>query len=145
VGGETFEAPGTGPYTLQLRDFRPVLEQQPAYSHQVLFLDFNGANVNVAENFPELGGVGNPDAHLSPLSTFLPRWGLTPADENAVIDAIVAQVTNNLAHHVSGVVGRGLNGDFTVTGHAGDFQIEILNSRDNPDPWGLPNVSRVIV
>lgn len=133
-----------GAYDLQLRDFRPVLEQQPVYSHQVLFLDFNGATVNTAENFPLWGG--NPDAHLSPLVSFLPSWGLTAADEGRVIDAIVATVAENYAADVSGALGRGLNGDFTVTGRAGEFQIEILTSRDHPDPFGLyPNVSRVII
>ena len=136
---------GIGSYTLELRAFRPVLEQQPVFSHQILFLDFNGANLNVPENFRQLPG-GNPDAHLSPLSSFLPSWGLSAADENAVIDALVARTVLNLSQDVSGVVGHGANGDFTITGRAGDFQIEILNSRDNPDPFGLyPNVSRVIV
>ena len=136
---------GIGSYTLELRAFRPVLEQQPVFSHQILFLDFNGANLNVPENFSQFPG-GNPDAHLSPLSSFLPSWGLSVADENAVIDAVVARTVLNLSQDVSGVVGHGANGDFTITGRAGDFQIEILNSRDNPDPFGLyPNVSRVIV
>src|SRR5262249_30601615 len=37
-------------------------------------------------------------------------------------------------------------GDFQITGRAGEFQIEILNSRDHADPFGLyPNVSRVII
>lgn len=55
-------------------------------------------------------------------------------------------MVDNFANDVSGVVGQGRNGDFTITGRAGDFQIEILNSRDHADPFGLyPNVSRVIV
>jgi hypothetical protein len=138
---------GVGAYSLQLRDFRPVLEQQPVFSHQILFLDFNGANVNVPELFDiSWFGFGNPDAHLSPLSSFLPAWGLSAADENGVIDAIVARTVDTLSDSVSGVVGHGRNGDFTITGRAGDFQLEILNSRDHADPFGIyPNVSRVIV
>ena len=138
---------GIGAYTLQLRDFRPALEQQPVYSHQILVLDFDGAVLNAQQNFAQsFGGGGNPDAHLSPLSNFLPLWGMSSRDENAVIDAIVARVAHNLADTVSGEVGQGLNGDFTITNHAGQFQIEILNSRDNPDPGDqYPNVSRVIV
>ncbi|HEY1381676.1 MAG TPA: pre-peptidase C-terminal domain-containing protein [Gemmataceae bacterium] len=136
---------GVAGYTLQLRAFRPALEQQPVFSHQVLFLDFDGANVNAQETFAWLP-FGNPDAHLSPLASFLPSWGLTAADESRVIDAVTATVAENLAADVSGVLGRGLNGDFTVTGRAGDFQIEILNSRDIADPFGVyPNVSRVII
>ncbi|MDB5323084.1 MAG: hypothetical protein JWN40_4715 [Phycisphaerales bacterium] len=138
---------GIGSYTLKLRDFRPALESQPVYSHQILFLDFNGAALNAQETFRnQFFGAGNPDARLSPMSAFLPAWGLSASDENGVIDAVVARVVHALAQNISGVVGHGLNGDFTITNHAGDFQIEILNSRDNPDPWGIyPNVSRVII
>ncbi len=136
---------GLGQYTLQLGDFRPVLEQQPVFSHQILFLDFNGADLNVPELFRQLP-QGNTDAHLSPLTSFLPQWGLAPDAENSIIDSVIARVANGLALNVSGEVGKGRNGDFTITGHAGDFQIEILNSRDHLDPFGLyPNVSRVII
>ncbi len=134
-----------GSYSLQLRDFRPVLESQPVYSHQILFLDFDGASVNVPLAIPYFPNT-NPDAHLAPMSSYLLLWGLKQADESAVIDAIVSDVVYQLAANVSGVVGRGRNGDFTISGRAGDFQIEVLNSRDNADPFGLyPNVSRVII
>jgi Ca2+-binding RTX toxin-like protein len=141
---------GLADYTLQLRAFRPVLEQQPAFSHQVLFLDFDGATLT-PEDFPvrdefTLNDEVNPNATLSPLSSFLGAFGLTASDESAVIDAIVATVVENLAEDISGVIGVGKNGDFQVTGQAGEFQIEILNSRDHADPFGLyPNVSRVII
>jgi hypothetical protein len=147
VGGETLDVLGVGTYTLQLRDYRPALEQQPVYSHQILYLDFDGAEINAAQLLQaSFGSGGNPDAHLSPLASFLPEWRLNANDENAVIDSVVAQVTANIAQQVSGVVGHGRNGDFTITGRAGEFQLEILNSRDIPDPFGVyPNVSRVII
>src|SRR5262249_21218065 len=118
---------------------------------QVLFLDFDGATLtpedfpaNDDEFFPS--NQVHPNATLSPLSSFLGAFGLTAADESAAIDAIVATVTENLAEDVSGVIGVGKNGDFQITGRAGEFQIEILNSRDHADPFGLyPNVSRVII
>jgi Ca2+-binding RTX toxin-like protein len=142
---------GIGSYNVQLRVFRPVLEQQPVYSHQVLFLDFDGVTLT-PEDFPASddpyfeNSQVHPHATLSPLSSFLGAFGLTAADESAVIDAIVATVVENLAEDVSGVVGVGKNGDFQITGRAGEFQIEILNSRDHADPFGLyPNVSRVII
>jgi Ca2+-binding RTX toxin-like protein len=142
---------GFAGYHLQLRAFRPALEQQPVFSHQVLFLDFDGATLT-PEDFPvhpgrdDLNNEVNPNATLSPLSSFLDDFGLTAADESAVIDAIVATVAENFAEDVSGVLGVGKNGDFQITGRAGEFQIEILNSRDHADPFGLyPNVSRVIV
>ena len=135
---------GFAGYTLQLRAFRPVLEQQPVFTHQVLFLDFDGATLNPDDYKPDVGV--NPNATLSPLSSFLGAFGLAASDESAVIDAIVANVAENFAQDVSGVVGRGANGDFQITGQAGEFQIEILNSRDHADPFGLyPNVSRVII
>jgi Ca2+-binding RTX toxin-like protein len=133
---------GVGPYQAELRVFRPILEQQPAFTRQVLFLDFDGATLDTSI----FERSGRPNSTLSPLSAFLPRWGLGAADEDAVIDAIIATVAENFAQDVSGVLGRGLNGDFLITGQAGDFQIEILNSRDHADPFGFyPNVSRVIV
>jgi Ca2+-binding RTX toxin-like protein len=142
---------GIGGYNVQLRAFRPVLEQQPVFSHQILFLDFDGATLTPGD-FPASDDPYFPNnqvhahATLSPLSSFLGDFGLTAADESAVIDAIVATVVENLAHDVSGVVGVGKNGDFQITGRAGEFQIEILNSRDHADPFGLyPNVSRVII
>jgi Bacterial pre-peptidase C-terminal domain/RTX calcium-binding nonapeptide repeat (4 copies) len=142
---------GFAGYNLQLRAFRPTLEEQPVYSHQVLFLDFDGATLT-PEDFPahpdryDLNNEVNPNATLSPLSSFLDDFGLTAADESAVIDAVVATVVENLAEDVSGVLGVGKNGDFQITGRAGEFQIEILNSRDHADPFGLyPNISRVIV
>lgn len=133
-------------YTLQLRAFRPVLEQQPVFSHQVLFLDFDGATLNTDDS-PVFNGFGiDPQATLSSLSTSLAGFGLAASDELAVIDAIVATVVENLADDVSGVIGVGKNGDFQITGRAGEFQLEILNSRDHADPFGLyPNVSRVII
>src|SRR5262249_52361227 len=142
---------GLAGYNLQLRAFRPALEQQPVFTHQVLFLDFDGATLT-PDDFPvhpgrdDLNNEVNPNATLSPLSSFLGAFGLTAADESAVIDSIVATVVENFAEDVSGVIGVGKNGDFQITGRAGEFQIEILNSRDHPDPFGLyPNVSRVII
>jgi Ca2+-binding RTX toxin-like protein len=135
---------GVGAYEASVRLLRPALEEQPVYSHQVLFVDFDGA---VLDAEVTLGYPGaNTEAFFAPLSAFLERWGLTAGDEDAVIDALLGDLTERLAHDVSGVVGRGNNGDFLITGRAGEFQIEILNSRDHADPFGLyPNACRVIV
>jgi Ca2+-binding RTX toxin-like protein len=135
---------GAGSYDLNLQSFRPALEEQPVYSHQVVFVDFDGAVLDAEATFTFPGL--NTNASLSPLAAFLGRWGLTAGDESAVIDAILAELTASLAHDVGGVVGQGSNGDFLITGRAGEFQIEVLNSRDHADPFGLyPNVCRVIV
>ncbi|MCA9078759.1 MAG: hypothetical protein KDA93_27290 [Planctomycetaceae bacterium] len=126
----------SGSYEMNLRLFRPVLEAEPAGTDQILFLDFDGATID-----PSIfGGPFGPRV-LSPLSAFLPGWGLTPADEDAVIDAIVASVTESFED--VGLIGN--NGDFDTDGIPGNYGITILNSRDHADPFGNPNVSRVIV
>jgi hypothetical protein len=76
---------------------------------------------------------GNGVSTLSPLSTFLPRWGLTGADENAVIDATIASFTQDVETTLRA---QGLNDQ---------LQVQVLNSRDDADPFGEPNVSRVVV
>lgn len=122
----------SGPFTLDLASFLPELATSNRGTKQIIFLDFDGATVNLTESildflpFPLI-------TTLSPLSDFLPNWGLTPADEDAVIDAIVARVTESLYT------------DIDWLGPNPKFEIEIRNSRDHDDPWGEPNVSRVIV
>jgi hypothetical protein len=118
-------ANGDGDYDLTVEVFRPVLEgSRPV---QKLFLDFDGARVNTAI----FGGPGVRD--LSPFSAFLGQWGLTGADEDAVIDAVIAEVRENLRR------------DMLHSGLNPDYDIRLLNSRDHADPWGQPNVSRVII
>jgi len=92
-----------------------------------LFLDFDGERLNTGI----FGGSGV--TRLSPMRAFLDRWGIAAAREDAVIDAVIANVRENVRRDLAR---RGLNGSFDV---------EILNSRDDADPWGEDNVSRVIV
>ncbi|MEO8496405.1 MAG: Ig-like domain-containing protein, partial [Planctomycetota bacterium] len=125
-----------GAYTLQMRIDRPALENAPVGTHQILYLDFDGAVV-AADIF---GGSGA--ASLSPLSSFLPSFGLTSADESAVIDAVIAKVEQYLSTDIRRF---GENGDYLATSIPGQFDIEIRNSRDHADPFGQPNVSRVII
>lgn len=127
----------TGAYTAQLRVFRPVLEQQPIGAVQTLFIDFDGATFN-----RNIFGASSMTVTTSPLSSFLTNWGLTAADEDAVIDAILGVIEFGLS---SDIRANGLNGDFDTTGNNGDFDIQILNSRDHADPFGMGNVSRVII
>jgi hypothetical protein len=131
-----------GAYQVQLRLFRPALESSSATElrAQRLFLDFDGATLNTTELFGAASGFES--ATLSPLSNFLSAWGLSPADLDAVIDAIITVVTENLSQDPRA---RGNNGDRDASTNAGEFDIEILNSRDHIDPFGEPNVSRVIM
>ncbi len=125
-----------GDYNLEVRAARPGLEQQPIGAKQVLYLDFDGAAVT-----PETFGGFGPASDLSPLSSFLAGWGLTASDEAAVIDEITAVVRENFAD----IGAAGINGDFDKTGVNGDYDLEIVTSRDLPDPFGLPYYSRIVV
>ncbi|MDY6992917.1 MAG: hypothetical protein SVR94_09995 [Pseudomonadota bacterium] len=126
-----------GDYTLKLEVFRPILEQEEENAKQILYLDFNGATFDSA--IFEATGV----VTLSPLDDFLANWGFTPADKDALIDIILDTAIENIQTDIRA---HGLNGDFSKSNHNGDFDVEILNSRDESnDPFGLPHVSRVIV
>lgn len=131
---------GEGNYDLDLEVFRSPLEQAEPGTVQTLFLDFDGATFNPFETY--FGQGINDDVTTSPLASFLPNWGLTAADEDAVIDAIVAEVTESLSTDIGAL---GNNGSFASDGIGGQFDIEILNSRDHADPFGDPNVSRVVI
>ncbi len=122
----------SGPFTLDLVAALPALRTGGEDEFQTIFLDFDGATVDLQESIAQ--DSPNPIiVTLSPLADFLGDWGLTAADEDAVIDAIVARVEESL---VSDIASLGKNPD---------FKIRVLNSRDHADPWGQPNVSRVIV
>jgi hypothetical protein len=114
-----------GPYSLVMKRIRNPFESVPG-TRQILFLDFNGASINA----PALFGSGNNPANLSAMSTFLSNWGLTPAQESAVINAIIAEVETNLA---------------ALAFQNPDVDYDVQNSRDDPDPFGGANVSRVII
>ncbi len=123
-------------YVVDLRVFRPAKERT-GNATQAIFVDFDGAALNTAT----LGGPPN-EVSLSPLSSFLPAWGLSPTDEDAVIDAILSTVEETLSHDLRS---DGGNGDRDAGDGPGAFDIEILNSRDHADPWGDPYVSRLVV
>lgn len=134
---------GDQAYSMRLRTYRNPIEAEPIGTKQKIFLDFDGAQIK-RDLFSGGLNLNLGTARLSPLSSFLPGWGLSAADENLVIDKIIASFKARF-------IGPGApsetggNGYFSGTGVAGDMDIEILNSRDNPDPWGLPNVSRIII
>ncbi len=118
---------GQGAYRMRLEVYRPGSEQRPSGTVQTVFLDFDGERMNTGI----FGGGGVRD--LSPLRTFLPRWHLGVADEDAVVDAVVADVRENLQQTL------------TQEGLDPRLEVRVLDSRDDPDPWGRPDVSRVVV
>ena len=127
-----------GPYEVDLRAFRPAKERT-GNATQTVFIDFDGASVDPGVFQGEPLGV---EVQLSPLSAFLPAWGLTAADEDEVIDGILASVEESLSTDIRDI---GNNGDRDAGHDPGTFDVEILNSRDHEDPWGDPYVSRLIV
>jgi hypothetical protein len=118
-----------GYYVAELRTARPPLETAAPGAKQVLFIDFDGAVIEMS-GFTGEAGIRR---FLSPLRSFLGNWGLELPDEDAVIDAILAVVEENL------------HTDILADGNNPKFDIEIRNSRDHEDPFGQPHVSRVIV
>jgi hypothetical protein len=120
---------GIGKYIAQFRLREPSLIAEPAGTRQIIFLDFDGATVNAKMLF---GNGGNPAATLTPFANFLPQWGVPAAQENALIDAIVAEVQ---AHF-----------DQLLSSAGSDVGVEIRNSRDHDDDFGTnPYVSRLII
>jgi len=115
----------TGSYQVDLQVFRPKLE---AGGTQVVFVDFNGAEVD-----PAIFDGPPGTRPLSPLSSFLTELGLTAADESAVITAIMNATRESLS---ADLIARGLNPRVAI---------DLRNSRDHLDPGSDPNVSRVIV
>lgn len=115
---------GLGDYQVRLDVFRPGAET--THVIQKVYLDFDNICVNTG-----IFGSYNGEQTLSPMSSFLPRWGLQASDKNAVISAVVATVKENLSSDP-----RLVNSGAVV---------KVLNSRDNKDPLGQPDVSRVIV
>ncbi|MEM8932151.1 MAG: PPC domain-containing protein [Acidobacteriota bacterium] len=116
-----------GDYTLTARVDRPTGES--ALDPKILFVDFDGAS------FDRGIFIGATPAlvTLSPLSSFLANWGLAPGDEDAVIDAVLAVLHENVAV------------DPHAFGPNPNFGVEIRNSRDHADPFGQPGVSRLII
>lgn len=115
-----------GSYDLDLGVFRQIFEGSE--NRQILFVDFDGAEVNTS-----IFGGPNQLVTLSPLSSFLANWGLLPEDEDALIDAILASMEESIT------------ADLAAQSNPA-FAVEIRNSRDNTDNFGSnPNVSRLIV
>jgi hypothetical protein len=118
---------GDAEYTARVGVFRPYPEGRPAGTVQTLVLDFDGATVDPAI----FGAPGGPRA-LSPFASFLPKWGLTAADEQAVIDVAVASVRRSFIQ-ASLASGNPRSG------------VRVVVARDGADPWGGADVSRVVI
>lgn len=116
-----------GAYTARFRAYRPTLESQPAGTKQTLFLDFDGEFLSRS-----LFGIGAGSLGFNSIGESLAVLELNRSDENQLISEIVARVTDKF-------------NQIGLTANNPDYGITILNSRDHADPWGLPNVSRVVI
>lgn len=116
-----------GNYDSTLEVYRAGLQKEPRRSVQTIFLDFDGARVQTRK----FGGAGKKE--ITRLSGFLGNWGLGPDDEDPLIDEIVEVVKENLSHDL---IDSGLNNDFDV---------EIVDSRNDQVEFGNDRVSRVVI
>ena len=134
----SFATASSGPYLMNVIMRRPPIEADAIGDTQVIYVDLNGVGfINIHAIWDE----GWYQTSISPLSDWLSSWGLTRQDEAAVVQAIMDVVEENF----DDLRRAELNGDRDTQLIDGQYDIEIRNSRDHPDPWGEPNVSRVIV
>ncbi len=142
-----------GGYTVEIRARRPGMHVKAPGSRQIIFVDFDGATVTPRALFGQ--GPDEPQ-NIPALSESLSDWCrefpdpedpdvpglncLSPTDDNAVIAVIMVTIEENLED----LRASGLNGDRAVDGD-GYFDFELRNSSEHIDPFGQPNVSRVIV
>jgi hypothetical protein len=130
----SFVAPKTGTFNVMVTGGRGAYENEMVLSRpgselngsvQKVFLDFDGAQVDVGEFGVE--GGGNRD--LSGLDSFLGRWDLDANQENELIQKITDTVTENLEEAAE------QNGT----------QVEVLNSLQDGEQFGQADVSRVVI
>ncbi len=129
-----------GAYSLNLRTYRPTLEQEPIGTQQIVFLDFDGSTVrNDMINIPTVGG--GVTLRVPAFSTYATQLGITQAQVPGVIERITRNVEGKLKTILAS---NSSNGFYSATGNPGDFDIKVVSSNDG-DFWGQPNVSRVLV
>lgn len=116
---------GVGAYATTVEAYRPGGSESA--TPQTIYLDFDGAVVDTS-----IFGGENPRAKLSPLKSFLAGWGLSEADLPALADQITATAAENLR---TDLAKRGIPG----------FAVKVVNGLREPDTFGRPGVSRVVV
>lgn len=119
---------GAGSYANTVEVYRPGGESDPRTRVQKIYLDFNGATID-----PSIVHGPPGTAHLSPLTSFLPKWGLNPSQ----LEPLMAQITRSATEN--------LKADLIAHGLNPNVKVEIVNGSRMPDDFGKPGVSRVIV
>jgi large repetitive protein len=137
-------------YTMGLRVYRPGAEALPVGQRQKIYLDFN-SQIITANDFPEITPpVFGRTRFLTDFYTTLANidpsftnFDGTPRVE--VIDRVIDKMLSEVKRHFNHIKVVGNNGDYDATGIAGQYGIEILNSRDNPEAENDPLVLRTTV
>ncbi len=115
---------GDGPYSLQIEAYRPGGTRTRM---QTIFLDYDGQRLNTNNVF------GPGVRTLSPLSSFLGRWGLKSSQRAALGRAITANVEENLRR------------DLRASGLSRSVSVKVVTSDEAKDPYGRAGVMRVVV
>jgi large repetitive protein len=126
-------------YQMALKAYRPTLEKQAIGTVQKVFVDFNGATLNLATFGSSAPFIGT--TRLSPLTNYFAQAGLQPQDEVTFIRTFMAYLQENF----DDLAFTGGNGRRSLDGINGHFDIEFLNSLDHPDPGSAANVTRLII
>ena len=116
---------GDGAYEAQLEVYRYGGEAKK--QTQTIYLDTNGQRLNTGI----FGGRGVTT--LSPLRSFLGKWGLSRSNEAALIKKIKSTVQENL------------DADLRRSGLSKYVSVKVVTSLDGKDPYGRAGVSRVVV
>ena len=119
-------ARGSGAYDITVEAYRPPL--QGATPTQTLYLDFDGARVNTAiVRRPRQPGP-------EPVRGVPGQLGPDPRRRGRADRRGRRRGHREPARRT-----------WSPAGSTSRFKLKILNSRDNADPWGKPNVSRIVV
>lgn len=130
----------SGAYSLNLRTYRPTLEQEPIGTQQIVFLDFDGSTIRTDLINLAPAGTG-VTLRVPAFSTYATQLGITQAQVPGVIERITRNVEGKLR---TSLASNTSNGFYSSSGNPGDFDVKVVSSNDG-DFWGQPNVSRILV
>jgi large repetitive protein len=137
-------------YTMGLRVYRPGAESLPIGQRQKVYIDFD-SQILTANDFPP-GTVSTPGLtrFIEDFYTTLANADPTFADASGlprfdVINRVIDKMLSEVKRHFNTIKVTGNNGDYDSTGIPGQYGIEILNSRDNPEAAFDPLVLRTTV
>jgi large repetitive protein len=137
-------------YTMGLRVYRPVAESLPIGQRQKVFLDFT-SQIITANDFsfipaPVFGRTRLLEDFYTTLANIDPTFAnIDGTPRMDVIDRVIDKTLSEVRRHFDFIKTAGNNGDFDSTGIPGQYGIEFLNSRDNPEAAVDPQALRVTV